>query len=590
MQHASLQAAQLPGKWANQQAWRILDTQWQGGSRFQAALAAWKRDEDRPRMLHYVALCGSLNQALEQRAAAESDFSKPWQMQSQSLAQGFNRITFEDGQVLLTLCVGTTQAMLLAHRFIADTVFLSNFQVDDWNEGTVRILVRSCQLGTDVVVEAEDSVDSARFALIQNQGFRGAKVKNGPLWVGQLRPDWQLKTSRRQFAAPVDKPSNCVVVGAGLAGASVAAAMARRGWQVQVLDLAEVPAAGTSSLPVGLMAPLPSQDDSVQSRCLTMGIKLTTWQAQKLLTQGDDWAPSGVMNCKPGAQPRWQPEGAWIKPTCLVRAWLNHPHIEFKGGVNVAKLEPIRPAEPDAPNQPTESTCSATEAWGLYDPAGQLVAKANLVILACAAACETFGSNHSTRLAGRMQSSKGQISWAMQAESLVPLEVGIEGDFSVKSPLTGADTTPSFLPIHPVNGQGHLLAQIPYDGGLAWFLGATYVTSAEVDPSVADHHAANFARLQNLCPQAAKGLRAQFEGSDIRAWQGMRYGCTDRMPVVGRLSDSAPPGLWCVTGFGSRGLSWSTLCAELLAARVSGEPLPIEGRLADCMDSQRFGN
>ncbi len=588
MLNAFLQAAKLPDKWAKLQAWKILDTQWQGGSRFQAALAAWRRDPDRPRMLHYVALCGSLNEAVDQGAADESEFSKPWQVQSHSLAPGFNRITFEDGQVLLTLCVGTMQAMLLAQRFVADTVFLPNFQADNWNEWTVRTLMRSCQLGTDVVVEAVDSVDSARLALIQNQGFRGVKVKNGGLWVGQLRPDWQLKTSRRQFAAPAVKPSSCVVVGAGLAGASVAAAMARRGWQVQVLDLADAPASGTSSLPVGLMAPLSSQDDSVQSRCLTAGIKLTTWQAQKLLAQGDDWAPSGVMNCKPGEQPRWQPEGAWIKPASLVRAWMSHPHIEFKGGVNLAKLEPIWLAAPGGPNQPTESESSANSAWALYDPAGRLVANASLVILACVAAGEVAGSEHSTRLAGRMQSSKGQISWAMHTDSLRRLQGEIESTFGVQLPLAGAETSNSFLPNHPVNGQGHLLAQIPMDSGHAWFVGATYVTGEGPDPSVTEQHAANFARLQSLCPQAAERLRPQFESNELRAWQGVRYVSTDRMPVVGRLSDSGPAGLCCVTGFGSRGLSWSTLCAELLAARLSGEPLPIEGRLADCLDSQRF--
>ena len=169
-------------------------------------------------------------------------------------------------------------------------------------------------------------------------------------------------------------------------------------------------------------------------------------------------------------------------------------------------------------------------------------------------------------IAHRMEASKGQVSWATQKSSgLLPN-----------------------LPIHPVNGEGHLLAQIPMEGGVAWFAGATYVTSASPDLSVAEHHAANFARLKKLCPQAAESLQVQFNSGDLRAWQGLRYGCADRMPVVGRINGKQQPPLCMVTGFGSRGLSWSTLCAELLAADLSGEPLPLEGRLADCMTSQRF--
>ncbi len=41
----------------------------------------------------------------------------------------------------------------------------------------------------------------------------------------------------------VAQPARCAVVGAGLAGAAVARALALRGWQVTVLDRAAQPAA-----------------------------------------------------------------------------------------------------------------------------------------------------------------------------------------------------------------------------------------------------------------------------------------------------------------------------------------------------------
>ena len=39
---------------------------------------------------------------------------------------------------------------------------------------------------------------------------------------------------------------------------------------------------------------------------------------------------------------------------------------------------------------------------------------------------------------------------------------------------------------------------------------------------------------------------------------------------------------------GSRGLTFAALCAELLAARLHGEPLPVERRLADALLPQRL--
>jgi tRNA 5-methylaminomethyl-2-thiouridine biosynthesis bifunctional protein len=54
--------------------------------------------------------------------------------------------------------------------------------------------------------------------------------------------------------------------------------------------------------------------------------------------------------------------------------------------------------------------------------------------------------------------------------------------------------------------------------------------------------------------------------------------------VLGPLA----PGLYGAFGYGSRGLVWAALAAELLASMVEGEPLPIEGLLADALDPARL--
>jgi tRNA 5-methylaminomethyl-2-thiouridine biosynthesis bifunctional protein len=78
----------------------------------------------------------------------------------------------------------------------------------------------------------------------------------------------------------------------------------------------------------------------------------------------------------------------------------------------------------------------------------------------------------------------------------------------------------------------------------------------------------------------------------------------DRLPVIGALPDDAAitpndaglqltevprcSGLYAALGYGSRGLIWSSLGAELLAAVIEGEPQPVEGKLADAVDPARF--
>ena len=75
----------------------------------------------------------------------------------------------------------------------------------------------------------------------------------------------------------------------------------------------------------------------------------------------------------------------------------------------------------------------------------------------------------------------------------------------------------------------------------------------------------------------------------------------ERLPLVGRLPDfdaaggterlrDVPrhPGLFGLLGYASRGLTWAPLAAELLAAAIEGEPLPLEASLADALDPARF--
>jgi tRNA 5-methylaminomethyl-2-thiouridine biosynthesis bifunctional protein len=238
----------------------------------------------------------------------------------------------------------------------------------------------------------------------------------------------------------------------------------------------------------------------------------------------------------PGTSPAlWHEQAAWIKPAALVRAWLSQPGIRWQGNVRVAKAAP----------------CSA--GWELRDDHDVPLATAELVVIAAA--------NDSTTLLPRplvLQPVRGQVSY-------------------------GAQPTGAAFPLFPVNGSGHFLPGIPFAGGTVWVCGATYDRDDAQSSARAADHAANLSRLEVLLPSVAARLAPAFQAGEVSAWVGQRCASADRRPLVGEIA----PGLWVSTAMGSRGLTFAGLCAELIAARLHGEPLPLPGKLARALDVQR---
>ncbi len=538
--------------WRHQNAWRILDTDWQGGRQFLASWAAWRSDPNRPRMLHYVALCNSLNPASADLAAALPvdalpALAKILTDQTLHLEPGFNRLMFEQGQVLLTLCIGDLKTHLRAQSFFADDIFLPRFDTETWDRWALQALMRTCRRGTRLFVA---ELEPGKSGIFSNLGFDAQPGGDSVSFRGSFNPRWQPKASRRRYGNVVLPPSRCVVVGAGLAGGATAASLARRGWEVLVLGAGATPADGASSLPVGLMMPQPSKDDSRRTRLLRAGVSLTRQQACQHLINEEDWSASGVMSLRPDEAPLWMPTGAWVKPDRLVQAWLSQPGVRFQGTSLVASIQ------------------SVGGEWILRDAAQTVLARANLVVMACAGGSVAMLSQSGWQLRSPLIGFHGQISWASER---------------------GCDQ--AVLPATAVNGHGTFVPHVPTAQGLAWFAGATFTPETQPRLTTLEAHHANLARLAKLLPDTANALAGQFEAGAVNAWESTRFSTPDRLPLVGLLNDSnLAPNLapLCInTGYGSRGLSWSVLCGELLAAQLGGEPYPIEAILAGAVDCHR---
>ena len=548
-------------------------------------------------MLHYVALCEHPCRAQDlfthwathpAIAALAQELATKWF----GLLPGFHRFSLAHGQVVLTLCVGETLDLLRAQQFEADALEVRACQVKKADASWfMKALVRCCHRGTVLTLHGVGAADVAAFqAVLPQNGFiiepnDAPPGQSVPTRLsGRFDPPWPLKNTRQGSVLVALPIARCAVIGAGLAGASVAAALARRGWQVTVLDQAGAPAAGASGLPVGLVVPHVSSDDCALSRLSRAGVRLMLQQAQELLKINQDWAPSGVYECQVGGTPKlplawstageqWaescqgqsdgQPEGpgilhrrgAWVKPAALVNAWLALPGITFEPHAEVVDM------------RCTDSV------WQLLDGTGATLCCAERVVFANAG-----GAFH---LLQKLQHHVTDLSGLAQQ---LPSRQGMRGLLSWDFHQAPVDAS---FPPFPVNGAGSVVPRIPVDGGLAWFVGSSYQPESQVERPDQDNHVNNLAHLAQLLPPLAQHLAPAFAADAIKTWRGTRCVTVDRLPAVGPLEATAQPSLWLCAGLGSRGLSFSVLCAELLAAKFGAEPLPVESKLAQSLNALR---
>lgn len=582
--------------WQGLPRWQILDTCFKDGLGFLKTWQAWQQAADRPRVLHVVVLCDipptpeTLLQACGNDLSLlplANELTAHWF----GLLPGFHRFLLAKGQVTLTLCVGDALQVLRQHSFFADEVFVSldkrlqPGEFDAHNHWAIKALARCCRRGTVLHGHLPAGADSSDlYQQLRSCGFAISNTSADTERQLQARfdPLWTLKTSRQTqpTALPVQR---CVVVGAGLAGASVASALARRGWLVQVLDAAPAPAAGASGLPVGLVVPHTSSDDCPLSRLSRAGVRLTLQQAHQHLQEGTHWAANGVLERQVGGTPQlpnhwppegqdwsvsapakladgpglWHPRAAWIKPAALVSAWLSQPGVSFQGGAEVCHL------------QQTDGV------WLLLDEQQRVLCSAERVVFANAGAArpllDDLAHSH-LALSSQLQrlpttqGMRGLLSWALHSESTVDETV---------------------FPPFPVNGFSGLVSHVPTDQGPAWFMGSTYQPEQLLERSDADNHLRNFDHLQQLLPSLAAPLAATFSSDALQTWKGTRCISADRLPLVGPLDAGEQPSLWLCAALGSRGLSFSVLCAELLAAQMGAEPLPVETKLAKALNALR---
>jgi tRNA 5-methylaminomethyl-2-thiouridine biosynthesis bifunctional protein len=243
----------------------------------------------------------------------------------------------------------------------------------------------------------------------------------------------------------------------------------------------------------------------------------------------------------------WFPGAGWVQPPSVCKAALAAFPERITTCFNATVNRIFRPKSE----------------WQALDAAGNVLAEAPVLVRASGAAAPRFE----------------QFAW-------LPQRAG-RGQVSHLPAAAG-------MPLKAVLFQvGYAIPAV--DG--AQLIGASMSYEDDEPAERESDHRDNLARLRLTLPDFATGL----DPTTLHGRVGFRPMSPDRLPVVGAVPDVAAatpntrlhnvprqPGLWCVQGFGARGIVWSALMADLLVSRLEGEPLPLERDLVDALDPGRF--
>ncbi|GLS26019.1 bifunctional tRNA (5-methylaminomethyl-2-thiouridine)(34)-methyltransferase MnmD/FAD-dependent 5-carboxymethylaminomethyl-2-thiouridine(34) oxidoreductase MnmC [Marinibactrum halimedae] len=419
--------------------------------------------------------------------------------------------------------------------------------------------------------------------------------------------------STSQYAAPKD--CTVAIIGAGLAGATTARALAERGFNVDVFEQHAAPGAEASGNPQGVLYTKPSHKEETLAQFNTQALQFAErfytpfWadtqqyfgercgvlhlahsdklhqlyeqvaayygSHQDLLEWVDANQASRIAGIPLEHAALYFPYAGWLSPPRLCESLLCHPNIRTRYSQNIRSIQRLE----------TKEKSNHTHHWQIVDKLTNPIATAAIVVVATANQTPFFPFAADLPL----KPIRGQVSMANASPTSAALKTVLCGDGYI-------------APAQSINASGQHTDAIDS----IHCLGATFDLKS-TDPQVRpEDHQRNWDNLHTSSPELAESLTCNGEGR-------VAFRCTtpDYLPLVGPapisdefktrfalmsknaraeipLTGAYYPGLFMNVGHGSRGLAYTPICAELIAAYINGEPNPIGKPTSDALHPARF--
>lgn len=547
-----LAGCDLPVAWRDRRGFTVAELGFGTGLNIAALLDLWRRERPPGGKLHIFSVEG-FPLSREQAARALGNWPEIRDAVDALLAAwpaptpGLHRMDLPDFDATLDLAIGEVKDAIGDWSGQADAWFLDGFAPSTnpgmWSDDVLDLITARSAPGARV------ATFTVAGAVRRGLGERGFTVDKRP---GHGRKRERLEARLGGYVIE-PKPPVVAIVGAGIAGASVARAVSALGLRPTIIEAGR-PGAGASGFDASLVTPRLDAGDrgiaALYAAALERAGSLYSATPDAVLARGvlqlEQASRDAGRHLKVAAQDLWPADAMTVRDAEACARQAREPIST--GGLEMRDAMVVRPSAV-LDNwlvgvERRTATVTGFERigsrWRLTDASGATILDADVVVL-----------------------TGGWGNAALRPQ----------------------------LPLSPVAGQADVADSVisaPLAwGGYAAPTGTGLLFGATHDRGVTDPSPSAEASARNLAALAARlpELAGRVEASGpTRARTAVRATTPDRLPVAGELE----PGLHVLGGLGSRGFCVAPLLAEHVVAQALQAPSPLARDLAGRVAPSRF--
>lgn len=612
LQQNNLQERWQAWPWQEQRSFSLVETGFGTGLNFLLTWQAWRARPSNQGWLHFTSIEKHPLTVAQMRQASNlwpelAELTEQLLKNYPLPIKGMHHINFAQERISLTLYFSDIEQALPQLTAPVHAWYLDGFaparNPQMWSHSlfkTLRLLsAPNATLATFTAAgDIKRALIGAGFSVEKIKGYGAKRDMLRAVFTQSLGPERPAYFHLKPWLVHnADTANEVIIIGAGLAGATTARALAERGVTVRVLDKLGIAQGGSGNPQGGLYIKLAADDNALHSEFYLSAYQYALSYLNRHLDDGNaenkHWQPCGMIQLafdekeaarqqqflKNQALPAQllqaknanaistkvggdlplsglvYPQGGWLNPVVLCERLLTHPNIHFE------RCEVLRLSEQ---NDHYVLHCDQGEKFCTH------------LVLANAYAAEQLYPDGYFNL----KNIRGQLSF-LNAQLTPPLNAVISG----RNYLAPAQ-------------QGRMC------------LGATFDPD-DFHPDLRDEdhlknldalsdYGESWQRLKELGLQAIVGGRV-----------GFRACAPDYLPLIGTVPDAekfkeafaflrkdskhipktpAPikKGLWVNLGHGAKGIATAPLCAEILASLICADALPVPLDIYEALWPGRF--